>query len=108
MSYREMRLMVFFDLPTETPAQIKIYTKFRKFLLQDGFKMMQYSVYVRFCVNDTDAKKHINRVIKKTPKNGDVKLLTITNKQFEGMIRQDSEFFKADQILNADDTIVID
>ena len=38
---RYMRLVVFFDLPVDTPAQRKGYRVFRKFLLKDGYLMLQ-------------------------------------------------------------------
>lgn len=49
MRYRIMRLMVMFDLPTDTSQQRKQYRQFRKKLLNEGFIMIQYSVYVRVC-----------------------------------------------------------
>ena len=44
---RYMRLMVFFDLPTVTKTERRAYTLFRRFLLNDGFDMIQFSVYGR-------------------------------------------------------------
>ena len=52
-----MWLFVFFDLPTKTKADKKKYTKFRRFLLQDGFIMMQYSIYTRICKGDDSMQK---------------------------------------------------
>jgi CRISPR-associated endonuclease Cas2 len=51
-----------FDLPVDTPGARRDYTKFRKGLLQDGFSMMQYSVYIRHCANEDNAKVHFFRV----------------------------------------------
>lgn len=51
-----------FDLPVITEKERKIATKFRKYLLDDGFIMMQYSVYSRICKNNDDLNKHINRL----------------------------------------------
>ena len=47
--YRIMWVLVFFDLPTETKRERKLYADFRKKLLQDGFTMFQFSIYVRHC-----------------------------------------------------------
>ena len=47
--------------------------------------MMQYSVYTRFCRNDTDAKKHTNRVVKNAPKVGSIRVLKVTNAQYNNM-----------------------
>lgn len=40
-----MRILVFFDLPVKTKAEKREATKFRKFLINDGYHMLQYSVY---------------------------------------------------------------
>ena len=47
MSYRFMRILVMFDLPTETSEERRDYRKFRKNLIKNGFIMMQESVYVK-------------------------------------------------------------
>jgi len=46
---RHMWIIVFFDLPVKKPAQRRAATQFRKFLLKDGYIMLQYSVYARVC-----------------------------------------------------------
>ena len=53
MSYRFMRMLIFFDLPVETPQQKREYTKFRKYLIKSGFMMMQESVYCKIVLNQT-------------------------------------------------------
>lgn len=75
-----------FDLPVITEKERKIATKFRKYLLDDGFIMMQYSVYSRICKNSDDLNKHINRLRINIPKNGNVRLLQITEKQYNNII----------------------
>ena len=47
--YRSMWVLVFFDLPTETRTERKVAARFRKNLLDDGFAMFQFSIYMRFC-----------------------------------------------------------
>lgn len=83
---RFMRVIVMFDLPVGTERERKIATKFRKFLLDDGFIMMQFSVYSRICKNNDDLQKHINRLKINAPKNGNIRLLQITEKQYNNMI----------------------
>ncbi|PTF93852.1 CRISPR-associated endonuclease Cas2, partial [Staphylococcus chromogenes] len=51
MSYRFMRVLLMFDLPVETKQQRRIYSKFRKRLLENGFLMMQYSIYIKSVAN---------------------------------------------------------
>ena len=80
-----MRIIVFFDLPVKTKAQRREATRFRNFLLNDGYHMLQYSVYARVC-NGTDAvNKHRARIHPYLPKNGAVRLLVITEKQYESI-----------------------
>ena len=83
--YRLMWLIAMFDLPTDTPAARKAYARFRKALIEDGFTMMQYSVYSRFCPSRESANVHEKRVINHLPPDGEVRLLRITDKQFERM-----------------------
>lgn len=82
---RTLWVFVMFDLPTTTPAHIKAYTKYRKELLKDGFVMMQYSIYYRHCASTELAEVHINRMQEGIPSEGEVRFLTITDKQFGKM-----------------------
>lgn len=82
---RYMRMLVFFDLPVVTRAEKRAYTQFRRFLLNDGFDMIQFSVYGRI-LNGSDAQdKHFKRLIANLPPDGSVRLLTVTEKQFATM-----------------------
>jgi len=74
-----------FDLPVDTPAARTEYTRFRKKLLQDGFMRMQYSVYMRHCSSEENAEVHGKRVKEILPPDGEVRVMTITDKQFERM-----------------------
>lgn len=80
-----MRLFVMFDLPTSTAGERRAAAQFRKFLLQDGFYMMQYSVYVRICNGLESAKRHEERVKLSVPRCGSVRILRITEKQYAAM-----------------------
>ena len=77
-----MRVIVFFDLPTITESDRREYTKFRKFLVKEGFIMMQESVYTKILLNNTMADLLKNKLRKNKPKSGLVQVLTITEKQF--------------------------
>lgn len=80
-----MRLLVFFDLPTKTKAEKRAYTLFRRFLLNDGYDMLQWSVYGRV-VNGVDAEdKHLRRLMANLPPEGSVRSLSVTEKQFASM-----------------------
>ena len=80
-----MRLFVMFDLPVVSREERKAATEFRRFLLNDGYYMMQYSVYVRICNGYEAAQKHIGRLKEKLPEYGSVRALTVTEKQFMSM-----------------------
>ncbi|MBN2082277.1 CRISPR-associated endonuclease Cas2 [bacterium] len=80
-----MWLMAMFDLPVVTPKQRKAATGFRKDLLNDGFEMMQYSVYVRHCANVENAEVHIKRIEAVLPEEGECRVMMFTDKQFQRM-----------------------
>lgn len=85
MSYRYMRVMVLYDLPVGSSAEIKAYTKFRKYLIKSGFMMMQESVYVKLALNQTVCKNIMDNVKKNKPEAGLVQMIAITEKQFARM-----------------------
>lgn len=85
MSYKIMRVVVLFDLPTSIKAERRAATQFRKFLLDDGFDMLQYSVYSRLCPNRDSAEKHILRIKRNAPDSGSVRALCLTEHQFATM-----------------------
>lgn len=77
-----MWVLVMFDLPTETKADRKRYAKFRKQILEDGFSMFQFSMYIRHCMSRENAEVHIQRVKKILPERGHIGIMCITDKQF--------------------------
>ena len=84
-AYRVMWTLVMFDLPTETKKHRKLAAKFRKDLLQDGFQMFQFSMYIRHSNSSENAQVHRNRVKKSLPSEGKIGILQITDKQFGQM-----------------------
>ena len=85
MGFRQMRVFVMFDLPTETVADRKAYRIFRKYLTESGFIMMQESVYSKLCMNGSSAKIVHENVRKHKPPAGLVQMLTVTEKQYAQM-----------------------
>ncbi|EUJ41133.1 CRISPR-associated protein Cas2 [Brochothrix campestris FSL F6-1037] len=77
-----MRLIVFFDLPIETTEEKRAYRHFRKFLIQEGFIMVQQSVYAKLVLNGTAANLLRKRIKKACPTKGLVQVLTVTEKQY--------------------------
>lgn len=80
-----MRMLVMFDLPTETLADRREYNRFRKFLITNGFMMMQESIYSKLMLNATVQASVMAQIRKNKPKDGVVQVLTITEKQFSRM-----------------------
>lgn len=85
MSYRFMRVIVFFDLPVITAEDMREYRKFRKYLIKNGFIMMQESVYCKLTPNSNTADAVTDNLKKNKPKNGLVQALKVTEKQFGRM-----------------------
>ena len=82
IGYRMMWLYVMFDMPVGKHGERKAATSFRKFLLDEGFEMAQFSVYLRFCESKEAAETHIGHIREALPKSGKVHLVTITDKQY--------------------------
>ena len=89
--YRLMWIFVMFDLPVGTRKQTRDATKFRQFLLDEGFEMSQFSVYARFCNGKDSFEAYLKRIEANLPEKGDVHVLTFTDKQYEGIVRFSSQ-----------------
>jgi CRISPR-associated protein Cas2 len=76
-------ILVMFDLPVLTDSERKIATRFRKELLDSGYLMIQFSVYARPCVSYEQMDTHIAKVKSIVPEAGNVKLMFITDQQWE-------------------------
>ncbi len=84
--YRLMWIMVLFDLPVGTKKERKAATGFRNFLLDQGFEMSQFSVYMRFCAGKEQAETYTKRVEKAVPATGKVHIVYFTDKQYENIV----------------------
>lgn len=104
MSYRFMRMVLMFDMPTQTADERKAYRKFRKFLISEGFIMHQFSVYSKLLLNGTANKAMIGRLQKNNPKKGHITILSVTEKQFSKMLYLSGE--KDDSLANSDTRVV--
>ena len=80
-----MRVIVFFDLPVETLEERRNYSYYRRYLLGDGFVKMQKSVYSKVVLNASAAKIVVDNLRKNNPPEGNVQVLIITEKQFQGI-----------------------
>lgn len=105
MRDRVMRTIVFFDLPNIYAKDRRNYNLFRKFLLNEGFLMLQESVYSKLILNSEQSKLLLERIRKKSPKKGIIQVLTITEKQYsqiEYIIGEGNT-----KIINSEDKLVI-
>ena len=84
--YRIMWMMVLFDLPVLSKRERKAATTFRKFLLDQGFEMSQFSVYLRHCVGKEQAEALTRRIEKAVPPTGKLHIVFITDKQYETIV----------------------
>lgn len=100
-----MRTMVFFDLPNIYAKDKRNYVLFRRFLLNEGFIMMQESVYSKMILNSQQSSLLIDRIRKKSPKKGLIQVLTITEKQYSQI-----EYIighKDSKIIDSEDRLVV-
>ena len=105
MSYRFMRIVVFFDLPTLTDSDKREYRKFRKTLIKNGFVMMQESVYTRMVLNQTVQKTVIDTLRRNKPASGLVQVMVVTEKQFTGTINISGEY--KTNVIDSDERLII-
>jgi CRISPR-associated protein Cas2 len=97
--------MVMFDLPTITTEEKREYLKFRKFLLKDGFLMMQESIYSKLVLNTTVANIVTENVRKNKPQKGLVQMLVVTEKQFSKMELLIGE--TKSEIIDSDERLIV-
>ncbi len=100
-----MRILIMFDLPTETAEDRKSYRDFRKGIMRNGFFMMQESVYCKMVLNESAKNNAIAAVRKIRPDKGLVQILSVTEKQFQKM-----EFLVGSsnsEIIDTDERLVI-
>ncbi|SCJ16239.1 CRISPR-associated endoribonuclease Cas2 [uncultured Eubacterium sp.] len=105
MSYRFMRVIIMFDLPTVTSADRKEYTKFHKYLIKNGFLMMQESIYCKLAQNASAAELIVNNIRNNKPMSGLVQSMIITEKQFGKIEYIVGE--RKNEVLDNDDRLVI-
>lgn len=102
---RFMRVMVFFDLPVKSKKDRKEYAEFRKQLLKNGFVMVQYSVYSRTTKNSDDAAKYERFVQSIVPSKGAVRMMTVTERQYESIKIIAGEKMTSENLLDTRDII---
>ena len=100
-----MRVLVLFDLPMISRKDRREYSIFRKFLIKNGFIMLQESVYSKLALNATVSDAIMVNVRKNKPPAGLVQMITITEKQFSKI-----EFLVGDtvsDVIDSDERLII-
>lgn len=80
--YNFMRLILFFDLPMVEKSDIRVYARFRKWLLKNGYIMMQYSIYSKVFANRDATVNHIIQLKRNVPPKGQIRVMMVTEKQY--------------------------
>jgi CRISPR-associated protein Cas2 len=78
-------MVLMFDLPVGSKAERKSATNFRNWLLDQGWEMSQFSVYLRWAVGKEQVDAAIRATERKVPVSGKVHILTVTDRQFTSM-----------------------
>ncbi len=97
-----------FDLPTNTSNDIRNYNNFRKFLIKNGYFMLQFSIYVKICTNKDSADLQVNKIIKHKPPQGFIRTLILTEKQYESMTIISGSSSKQDEKIGNKKFIIFD
>lgn len=105
-NYRQMKIILIYDLPTVETEDIKSYNKFHKDIKRIGFFMLQYSVYAKVLTNHSDYQNTLVRVKKVVPKKGSIIILRLTEKQYEDMIYLSGEKNFYDTIVGGNEVII--
>ena len=100
-----MRVLVFFDLPTETLENKREYRKFHKLLIKNGFLMMQESVYSRMLITPSAGRSVLEIIRKNRPSEGIVQVMTVTEKQFAGIEYITGEHHS--EVIDSDERLII-
>ena len=103
---RFMRILLFFDLPTETSKDKREYRKFVKFLISEGFIRIQFSVYCKLCINSNSARTISKRIKNAIPK-GDVRYIIISEQQYQDITNINDSHSLNEMITTIDRILVI-
>lgn len=104
-SLRFMRILLFFDLPTETGEDKRNYRNFRKTLIKNGFIMLQESVYCKLLTTPSVEKSVNNLIQNNKPPKGIVQSLIVTEKQYSKMDYIVGEY--VNDIIDNDEKLII-
>lgn len=104
---RFMRLILMFDLPTETYEDLRNYRNFVKFLKVEGFIRVQYSVYSKLCINHDAACTVAKRLRMNSPLSGNVRYMIVTERQYLNIVNLNNVYSLQEQMTNTERTLII-
>lgn len=104
---RFMRLIVFFDLPVDTAPQRRAYSRFRRYLVKNGYLMMQESVYSKLAVDGRMVDSLLLRLSENRPPEGLVQALQVTEKQYASIANIVGGTIKREELETLDSLVVI-
>lgn len=107
VSYEIVRLICMFDLPSETAREKKDYRIFRKHLLENGFVMLQFSIYYRSLPNRSSLKKYESILKKRVPSYGNVRLMYVTENQFQDMLLLSGNKNRQEELVGSKRLVII-
>lgn len=102
-----MRLIVFFDLQMQTKREVRIYTRFHKWLIANGYLMMQYSIYCKVFSNRDSAQKHLKAIHRVVPKTGQVRAMLVTERQYCEIVLLSGEITEQETIATEEGFILL-
>lgn len=104
--YRQMRALVLFDLPCVEKEDISSYNKFLKNLKKLGFYMLQYSVYTKFMINESEFERIHKKIIQIIPNKGNIIIIKLTEKQYSDMVYISGEKNRYDSIVGNNNVVM--
>ena len=104
--YKQMRLILIYDLPVTDEENRKIYSRFHRNIIRLGFYMLQYSVYSKVIRNDTSMKQYLYKLERVVPKVGNIVVLKITEKQYQDMIYLRGDKNKFDILVRGKELVI--
>ncbi len=104
---RFMRLIIFFDVPMVTKGDLKDYRLLIKYLKEEGYIRIQFSMYCKLCINAIAANTFSRRLLKNMPIKGDIRYLILSENQYQSIKTISTKFSLTEKITNRNRMLVI-
>lgn len=104
--YKQMRILLLYDMPMVDREDQQIYNKFHNNLKKIGYYMLQYSVYTKVIQNDTSLVQNKERLKQIIPKTGNIVIIKITEKQYQNMVHLSGEKNLFDVIVGGNELVI--